>query len=217
MSLEHYRSLFNEVKRSYFLYLQSSALFITTYIDWTLIPFVTKFEGLYLPVFMISLFMLVGALDGIIQPLFKHIKIYNIYMFAIILDIVQIFSYSLISYSMIVFTYVILSIFTIQGITFEIARIHTVDFMQDEKIELKDYLILRSFVISSAIIAGSFSSIIFDFFKIDFSFVLIFISILGSFGIIIQIKLYKKFKKKVYSDHLYLEKDKKELYEKFRD
>ena len=216
MALSNYKHLFKEVKSSYFLYLQSTTLFLITYIDWTLIPYITKLEGLYLPVFMISLFMLIGALDGFIQPLFKHIKIYNIYLFAIFLDIVQIISYGIILHSHVLFTYVILTIFTIQGITFEIARIHTVDFMQDEKIELKDYMMLRSFMISAAIVCGSLSAMIFDWAGVDLEYILIFVSILGIFSIFIQSKLYQKFKRKVYSDLVEVEIDKRELFEKFR-
>ena len=63
----------------------------------------------------------------------KNIKIHNIYLFAIFLDIFKYFLHCF-SYSVLFFTYVILTVFTIQGITFEIARIHTVDFMQDEKL-----------------------------------------------------------------------------------
>ena len=54
----------------------------------------------------------------------------------------------------VLFTYVILSLFTLQAITFEISRVHTIDFMKEE-IELKEYLMLRSFIVSGAIIGGS--------------------------------------------------------------
>ncbi|MBN2825923.1 MAG: hypothetical protein JXQ76_11400, partial [Campylobacterales bacterium] len=177
MSWSHYAHIFDEINSSKFLKVQSLVLFIITYIDWTLIPFVTKLEGTHLPVFMISFYMLVGALDGLIQPLFKSIKIYAIYCFAIILDVVQILSYLLFSHSVVLFTYVILTIFTIQGITFEIARIHTVDFMQDEKVELKDYLMIRSFMISIAIIMGSITAMIFDAFTQELSYLLIYLSL----------------------------------------
>lgn len=215
MPLKSYKNLFKEIRSSNFLKTQVLVLFIITYIDWTLIPFITKFEGTYLPVFMISFYMLIGALDGFVQPLFKNVKIYNIYLFAIVLDIIQILSYSFFYSSILVFTYVMLTIFTIQGITFEIARVHTVDFMQDEKVELKDYLMIRSFVISSAIISGSLSSMIYDYFTYELTYLLIFLSIIGIFGIYLQFILYRKFKKRVNSEVI-LEKDKKELFEKFR-
>jgi len=216
MALRNYTSLFKEIKKSHFLYLQSLVLFLTTYIDWTLLPYVTKLEGTYLPIFMISFFMLLGALDGIVQPLFKHIKIYNIYLFTICLDILQILSYSFVNYSIIGFTYLILSIFTIQAITFEIARVHTVDFMQDEAIELKDYLMLRSFMISSAIIFGSISAMLFDYFDIKLVNLLIYVAILGIGAIFIQFKLYKKFKKIIYSNDIEILKEKRDIHEKFR-
>jgi len=79
----------------HFYNLQSMAILFITYIDWTLMPYVTKLEGTYLPVYMISFFMLIGALDGIVQPLFKHIRIYKIYLFSIVLDVIQIASYPL--------------------------------------------------------------------------------------------------------------------------
>lgn len=54
-------------------------MLLITYAGWTLMSYTAKLEGTYLPLFMISLFMLTGAPYGIVQPLFKHIKIYNIY------------------------------------------------------------------------------------------------------------------------------------------
>lgn len=208
--------MFQEMKNCRFLRIQSITLFIITYIDWTLIPFITKLEGTHLPVFMISVYMLIGALDGFLQPLFKNIKIHHIYLFAICLDIVQITSYMVFSESIVVFTYLILSIFTIQGITFEIARIHTVDFMQDEKVELKDYLMIRSLMISGAIVGGSLSAMLFDYFTKDLTNLLWYLSFLGIVGIYFQFILYKKFRKRVSSEHVEIEKDKKELFEKFR-
>lgn len=216
MPSKHYRLIFKEIAKSRFLKIQSLVLFLTTYIDWTILPFVTKLEGTYLPVYMISFYMLIGALDGFVQPLFKNVKIYNIYLFTIILDIIQMGSYLVFSQSVIVFTYVILTIFTIQGITFEIARIHTVDFMQGEKVELKDYLMIRSFVISGAIVLGGLSSMLFDYFKIDLSVLLIFLSVLGIVGVYYEYVLYKKFKKIIYDTDIQLQKDRKEIYEKMR-
>ncbi len=216
MAYKNYALMFQEMKNCRFLRIQSITLFIITYIDWTLIPFITKLEGTHLPVFMISVYMLIGALDGFLQPLFKNIKIHHIYLFAICLDIVQITSYMVFSESIVVFTYLILSIFTIQGITFEIARIHTVDFMQDEKVELKDYLMIRSLMISGAIVGGSLSAMLFDYFTKDLTNLLWYLSFLGIVGIYFQFILYKKFRKRVSSEHVEIEKDKKELFEKFR-
>jgi hypothetical protein len=192
------------------------ALLIITYIDWTLMPYVTKLEGTYLPVYMIRFFMLIGALDGIIQPLFKYIRICYIYLFSIWLDLIQIASYFLYHISIELFTYVILAIFTIQGITFEIARVHTVDFMQSESIELKEYLMLRSFIISLAIILGGVSAMLLDFLDVDLGHILIFLSVLALYGIYLQYRLYKIFKNKFLQFDLEIEPDKKELYEKFR-
>lgn len=216
MPLKNYTEIFREIKKSRFVKVQSLTLFIITYIDWTILPFVTKLEGTYLPVYMISFFMLIGALDGFVQPLFKNIRIYNIYLFSILLDIVQIGCYTIYEYSVVFFTYVMLSIFTIQGITFEIARVHTVDFMQDEDVELKDYLMIRSFVISGAIIAGGVSSIVFDYMKIDLKTLLMMLALLGCVGIIFQYRLYKKFKKRALNSLVEMEKDRKEIYEKMR-
>jgi hypothetical protein len=193
MAVKNYKKLYIELNKSKFLKLQIIVLFVTTYIDWVIMPYVTKLEGLHLPVFMISFYMLLGATDGLIQPLFKKIKIYNIYFFVIILDVIQIISYLFSSYDMVLFTYIILSIFTLQAITFEISRIHTVDFMKDE-INIKDYLILRSFFVSSAIIGGAVTAMIFDYFGVKLINMLIFLAVLGVFAVFIEYKLYKKFK-----------------------
>lgn len=216
MKLRNYKFIFKEINKSNFLYLQSVALLLITYIDWTLMPYITKLEGTYLPVFMISFFMLIGALDGIVQPLFKHIRICHIYLFSIWLDLIQMASYFLYHISIELFTYVILAIFTIQGITFEIARVHTVDFMQSESIELKEYLMLRSFIISMAIILGGVSAMLLDYFDINLVHILIYLSILALYGIYLQYKLYSIFKHRFLLFDLEIEPDKKELYEKFR-
>lgn len=216
MPLQHYASLFQEISKSRLLRLQALAILITTYIDWTLIPFVTKLEGTYLPVFMISFFMLIGALDGFIQPFFNRIKLYTIYLFAIILDIVQIFSYLFYDLSIIGFTYLILTIFTIQGITFEIARIHTTDFMQDEAVSLKDYLMIRSLMISGAIVLGSLSAMVFDALEVKMQNVLLYLSVIGVLSIFFQFKLYKIFKKRLNAQRIEIQTDKRELFEKFR-
>ena len=118
--------------------------------------------------------------------------------------------------SVILFTYILLSIFTIQGITFEIARVHTVDFMAEESIELKDYLMIRSFMISGAIVAGGFIAMIFDHLTKDLRTLLAYLSLLGIIGIYLQCKLYRKFKKRVSYNQIEIEKDKRELFEKFR-
>ena len=216
MFFKNYTIIFRIIKSSKFLITQALTLFIITYIDWTLIPFLTKLEGTYLPIYMISFYMLIGALDGFIQPLFKNIKIYHIFLFAIILDITQIISYLMIYESIIVFTYILLSIFTIQGITFEIARVHTLDFMAEESIELKDYLMIRSLMISGAIVSGGLSAMIFDHLTKDLRILLAYLSLLGIIGIYLQCNLYQKFKKRVSNNHIQIEKDKRELYEKFR-
>lgn len=216
MPYRNYRVIFDEIRRSRFLKTQAATLFLVTYIDWTLIPFVTKLEGTHLPVYLISFYMLLGALDGFIQPLFKHVKIYNIYLFGILLDVIQISSYLFLRRSIVLFTYAIVSVFTLQGITFEIARVHTVDFMQDEKVGLKDYLMIRSFVLSAAIVAGSASAMIFDRAGVTLSRLLIYLTGIGLGGILLQIKLYRKFHHRCGLAAVSVERDHKELFEKFR-
>lgn len=213
MPIRHYKELFKELKNSKLLKLQVIVLFLTTYIDWVIMPYITKLEGMYLPVYMISFYMLIGAMDGLIQPLFKKVKIYRIYLFVIVLDIIQICSYILAEINMVVFTYVILSIFTLQAITFEISRIHTVDFMKDE-IEIKDYLMLRSFVVSAAIIGGALSAMILDYLGVKLTTMLSIIALLGVFAIFIEYKLYAKFKTILQDADIIIEPQKTLLNEK---
>jgi len=213
MPTRHYRHLYSVIGNSKLLKLQVIVLFLTTYIDWVLIPFITKLEGMYLPVFMISFFMLIGATDGLILPLFKKIRIYKIYLFVILLDLVQILSYLLVNVDMPLFTYALLSVFTLQAITFEISRVHTIDFMKDD-IEIKDYLMLRSFVVSSAIIGGAISAMILDYFEIDLEYILLLLAVLGLFAIIIEYRLYAKFKKIVQKKRTIIQRQKTLLNEK---
>ncbi len=212
MPKRHYLKLFKELGKSRLLRLQVWVLFLTTYIDWVIMPFVTKLEGTHLPVFAISMYMLLGASDGFVQPLFKKVRIYNIYLFVIILDLIQILSYLLAHYNIVIFTYAILSIFTLQAITFEISRIHTIDFMKDE-IELKEYLMLRSFIVSSAIITGAITAMVLDAVEVSLQNTLVFLALLGLFAIIIEYRLYVKFHKIVQED-IIIERDRKLLNEK---
>lgn len=213
MPLRHYKELFKEFKKSRLLKLQVAVLFLTTYIDWVIMPYITKLEGTYLPVFMISFYMLLGAADGLVQPLFKKVKIYHIYLFVIILDIIQISSYILAEASIILFTYVILTIFTLQAITFEISRIHTIDFMKEE-IEIKDYLMLRSFVVSSAIICGALTAMILDYMNVKLSYMLYGMAFLGIFAVLIEYRLYVKFKDTLQDTDTIIERQKILLNEK---
>ena len=213
MPYRNYTKFYKEINKSKLLKLQIAVLFLTTYIDWVLMPYIAKLEGIHLPVYMISFYMLIGAMDGIMQPLFKKVKIYKIYMFVIILDIIQICSYYLVTIEIWLFTYVILTIFTFQAITFEISRIHTIDFMKDE-IELKDYLMLRSFIVSSAIIGGALSAMLLDYFNIVLQNILIILALLGIYAIYIEYKLYKKFKKIVQNEDTIIERQKSLLNEK---
>jgi hypothetical protein len=213
MPVKNYNELYKEIGKSRLLKLQVVVLFLTTYIDWVIMPYITKLEGLYLPVFMISFYMLIGSTDGLIQPLFKKIKIYRIYLFVIILDIVQILSYALSELDMLLFTYTILSIFTIQAITFEISRIHTVDFMKDE-IGIKEYLMLRSFVVSSAIVGGALTAMILDYFGVKLQSMLILLGVLGVFAIFVEYKLYIKLKNRVQKEDTIIQRQKALLSEK---
>ena len=215
MSIKHYSHLYKSLGNSKLLKLQVFVLFLTTYIDWVLMPYITKLEGLHLPVLAISFYMLIGATDGLIQPLFKKVKIYKIYLFVIILDIIQMLSYLLSHFNMAVFTYAILTVFTLQAITFEISRIHTIDFMKDE-IEIKDYLMLRSFVVSVAIIGGAVSAMILDYFDVRLINMLYTLGVLGFFAILIECKLYQKLKTIVQNEDTISEKQRTLLNEKIR-
>jgi len=207
MPSRHYRKLFSELRHSRLLKLQAAVLFVTTYIDWVLMPFLTKLEGTYLPVYMISFYMLIGASDGFIQPLFKHVRIHKIYLSVIGLDIVQILAYSLIEVDIVLFTYVMLTIFTFQAITFEISRVHTIDFMK-EAIEIKEYLMLRSFVISAAIIAGSLTAMGLDYLGVGIALILGMLAVLGLFAIAIEFRLYHKFRILLQSGDTYIVRQK---------
>ena len=213
MPARHYRQLLRLLLHTKMLRLQGAVLFLTTYIDWVLMPFLTKLEGTHLPVFMISFYMLLGASDGFIQPLFKQVKIYRIYALVIVLDLVQIAVYSLESINIVLFTYVMLSLFTLQAITFEISRVHTIDFMQDE-IELKEYLMLRSLIVSAAIIGGSVTAMIFDALEVALGSILTLLALLGLLAVVIEYRLYAKFKRIVQNDETVITRDKSLINEK---
>jgi hypothetical protein len=56
---------------------------------------------------------------------------------------------------------------------------------------------------------------LYDYFTYELTYLLIFLSFIGIIGIFLQYKLYRKFKKRVNAE-IILQKDKKELFEKFR-
>lgn len=156
-----YGRLLSQTHASPLLRLQASILLLVLFVDWMLMPLITKLEGTHLPVYMIGLFMLLGASDGLIQPLFKKVKVENVYLFSAVLDLVQAFCYQLYTVDEALFTYVMLSLFTVQGVVFEIARVHTVELMVEE-VDTKEYLIFRSFYISLAVFLGTGFTTLFD-------------------------------------------------------
>lgn len=77
-------------------------------------------------------------------------------------------------------------------------------------------LMIRPFMISSTIIMCSITAMIFDYLTKELYYLLIYLSFLGIVGIGFQVQLYHKFKKRIYSTEIEIQKDKKELFEKFR-
>ena len=127
-----YALLLDQIRANTLVRLNTLVLFVVVYTDWMLMPFVAKLEGLYLPVYMISLFMLLSASDGIIQPFFKEVRLKIVFYFSAFLDLAQIGVYALFWIDPELFTYTILVFFTLQAVTFEVARIHTIDWFQDD-------------------------------------------------------------------------------------
>lgn len=173
-----YRPILSKLGKSSLLRWHILALYLSTSLDWILMPIVAKLEGMYLPIFMISFFMLLSSMDGLIQPLFKKAKLHQIYYFSALLDFLQVLCYGLYFVDRVVFTYTILTLFTIQAITFEISRIHTIDFMQ-EILELKDYLILRSMFVSLAVISGSVLAMGYDLMIAQLDWLFYLLALLG--------------------------------------
>lgn len=87
--------------------------------------------------------------------------------------------------------------------------------MKDE-IEIKDYLILRSFFVSAAIVGGAVTAMILDYFNVKLSSMLIFLSILGVLAVIVEYRLYKKFKNILQDDDIIIERQKNLLNNKIR-
>jgi fucose permease len=85
--------------------------------------------------------------------------------------------------------------------------------MKDE-IEIKDYLILRSFFVSSAIIGGALTAMIFDYFGVRLGDMLIFLSVLGVLAIVVEYMLYKKFRNILQDEDTIIERQKVLLNEK---
>lgn len=75
---------------------------------------------------------------------------------------------------------------------------------------------IRSFIISLAIMLGGVSAMLFDYLDVPLLYILVYLTVLALFGIYLQYKLYKIFKKRIFLSDIELEQDKKELFEKFR-
>jgi len=190
-----YALLFEQCRSNSLVRLNALVLFVVVYIDWMLMPFVAKLEGLYLPVYMISFFMLLSASDGIILPFFKEVRLRTVFYFSAVLDLGQIGVYSVFQTDPELFTYIILFFFTLQAITFEVARIHTIDWFQED-LEIKPFLMLRSFVISIATIAGTLFTLLFDYFGGNNEWLLYIAAGLGLIGIALQLRLGFRFGRK---------------------
>jgi hypothetical protein len=73
---------------------------------------------------------------------------------------------------------------------------------------------LRSFVVSAAIIGGAISAMILDYFEIDLSYVLLGLATLGLFALVNEYKLYMKFKNIIQTQETIIHRQKTLLSEK---
>jgi membrane protein implicated in regulation of membrane protease activity len=85
--------------------------------------------------------------------------------------------------------------------------------MKDE-IEIKDYLMLRSFVVSVAMIGGAVTAMILDYFDVKLSIMLLLLAVLGVLAVLIEYKLYRKFKNIIQNEDTIIERQKILLNEK---
>lgn len=189
-----YSALWHTINRHPLMQVHAASLFLVVYIDWMLMPLITKFEGLYLPIYMIGFFMLLSASDGFIQPLFKKIRQRYLYRFSAALDTVQLGCYALAFTSPELFTYAMLTLFTAQGITFEIARVHTTDYLTTW-IEVKEYLMTRSLIISLATVTGTGFAMLFDLISGNLTVLIGIAAVLTLAAIVLQLRLATLFKR----------------------
>ena len=75
------------------------------------------------------------------------------------------------------------------------ARIHTIDWFAED-LEIKPFLMLRSFVISSATIMGTLFTLFFDYFGGNMEWLLFIAGGLGVIGIGLQLRLGYRFGRK---------------------
>jgi len=189
-----YLALWHTINRHPLLQVHTASLFLVIFIDWMLMPLITKFEGLYLPIYMISFFMLLAASDGFIQPLIKKVRQRYLYRFSAFLDTIQLGCYALAFTRPELFTYAMLTLFTVQGITFEITRVHTTDYLTTW-IEVKEYLMTRSLVISLATVSGTGFAMLFDLVSGNMFVLIMIAAVLTAMAILLQLRLATLFKR----------------------
>lgn len=136
--IKQYKNYFNVLKENSFLNSYISAISIAILIDWLILAYFTKNMGLYIPVTIISIYYIISEIGGYLEHYFHNIRTSKIFKILIILDIFQLIIMFTYFYNLKIFTILLMIIFSIQALHYEIYSINILKFLeQNEKNNIK--------------------------------------------------------------------------------
>ena len=172
------------------------AISIAIVIDWLMISYFTKAMGMYVPLYIISMYYIVGELAGYAEPYFKKVTTATTFLILIVLDTAQLMVIFISFYDDVLFTYLLMIIFSLQAILYEIYSIKTAQYIENyvDKYRVSEVLSVLLFNRSNMIITGLLLSVVYSLIFQTYDMLFTFIIVLMTVSIYYEYKLYSYIK-----------------------
>lgn len=172
------------------------AISIAIVIDWLMISYFTKAMGMYVPLYIISMYYIVGELAGYTEPYFKKVTTATTFLILIVLDTAQLMVIFISFYDDVLFTYLLMIIFSLQAILYEIYSIKTAQYIENyvDKYRVSEVLSVLLFNRSNMIITGLLLSVVYSLIFQTYDMLFTFIIVLMTVSIYYEYKLYSYIK-----------------------
>lgn len=172
----------------------SNVMGFAIYIDWLFIPFFTKLLGLHITVFFITFYYLMSETSGYFDSFFKKYNLSSSIKILIFLDIIQVLTYTLYFVNVIYMLYVLMIVFSVQAMYFEILNVKIIEFYELRKTKYSNVQKMLLFNKSNMVLFGLVSTLAYSFFTEDLFYLILIIIFLMVISIYNEFKLLKYLK-----------------------
>ena len=169
---------------------------LAIFIDWLLLSYFTKNMGLYVPIFIISIYYIISEFGGFLEHYFHNIDARIIFIVVLIMDVLQLFTMFVHFYNIELFTYILVVIFSIQALLYEIYSIKIIQLCEiyEKGIKISKIQSYLLFIKSNMVVLGLVLSVIYSLFFINYDYLICLVISLGIFSIYQEIYLIKYIK-----------------------